>query len=93
MYALDHKPPDAVAKAIMALPWQALLVLLLVRAVQGHSSLLACPILPIGVHGPPEGMGPDAGDLPDQPVQRLHLQHPSQGFESSIFFRVNLAFL
>lgn len=38
---LDTKLPDLVAKAIVTLPRKALPVLLLVVAVQGHSSLFA----------------------------------------------------
>lgn len=70
---LDTKLSDVVAKAIVTLPRKALSVLLLVVAVQGHSSLLALARLPVCLHGRPESMGLDASHLPDQTIQGLHL--------------------
>jgi len=76
--------PDFVTKAIVALPRQALPVLLLVGAVEGNAPLLApaiaaiamapVPIPVAGLCGLPEGQRLDACHLSDQPIQCLHLQ-------------------
>lgn len=73
----DTELPDPVAKAIVALPGQALLVLPLV--VPHGNALLAvaagnaaCPA--VALHLLPEGQRLDACHLMDQSIHRLHLQ-------------------
>lgn len=84
--SLDTELPELVPEAIVALPGQALPVLLPVGAVQGNAPFPALAVahvtIAIAIVGTtaarlrrlPEGEGPDARHLPDQSVQRLHLK-------------------
>lgn len=84
--SLDTELPELVPKAIVALPGQALPILLPVGAVQGNAPFPALAIAHVTIaiaiagataarlRGLPEGEGPDACHLPDQPIQRLHLK-------------------